>query len=301
MKNLLLLILMLSALSTKSQTSVYHPFPDSNAVWNINFTSDCSFGSAIEDYSIALSGDTSIKSQIYHKLTIPYVQFYSTGTCTQYHTASYRGAIRQDIANKKVFYVPPAYETEQLLYDFTMQVGDTVKGFIGSYANPKDTVVSMDSVLINNNYRKRWNINPCYGIYFIEGIGSTYGLIEMSLGCITDQAGYSITCFNQDGHSLYPDTTTNCQLITSVNPADAILKQVKIFPNPSNGSFTIDIGQYQDIREIQVSNLLGNIVSRRQITNQKRINIDYLQSGTYIMTIIDKGNRKISRKIISCP
>lgn len=281
------------------QTNVYHPFPDSNAIWNIHFDVNCFMnGTGNEDYSIIISGDTLINNQTYHKLTTPYVLSYSTGTCGGI-TTGYKGAIRQDTTNKKVFFIPPADTTEKLLYDFTMQVGDTVKGYIGENALPQDIIVqSIDSVLAGSNYRKRWVINPCYQLDFIEGIGSTYGLIKRAPGCAVDQAYYTITCFQQNGQALYPDTTANCQLITSLNSIDKIGCQINAFPNPSNGSFTVNFGQ--SIKEIRLADLLGNTVLQQMVNNTSKIEISNLQSGYYTLTAIDKNNKTTVRKIIIC-
>jgi len=300
MRKFLLFCATLLTIFANGQTSVYHHFPDSNAVWNFNFILYCMYGTANQDYSIMISGDTLINSQTYHKLTTPFVQSFSTGTCDEILTG-YKGAIRQDTTNRKVFYIPPNNLTEQLLYDFNMQVGDTVQGYIEGYAYEPDIVQSIDSVLVGNNYRKRWNINTCYNIHFIEGIGSTYGLIQQSPGCITDHADYSITCFQQNGQSLHPDTTSNCQLITSVNTFNPTSNQVKVFPNPSNGFFTVDFDQPLNITEIQVIDMLGNIVNRQKTNNKKTINIDNLLGGTYILTVFDKDNKIINRIIISSP
>lgn len=302
MIKLLLLSAILTALSAKSQTSVYHPFPDRNAYWNINLSQPmCFMGFAYEDYSITISGDTIINNQLYHKLTTPYVQAYITGNCTQQNFPGYQGAIRQDIINKKVFYVPPAQLTEQILYDFTLEVGDTVKGYLQTFNSTPDIVVEIDSVLIGNNYHKRWLINPCYEIYLIEGVGSTFGLLKFSLGCITDMDSYFLNCFSQEGQVLYPDTFTDCQLNTSVLNNGIISDQINIYPNPSDGSFTVDLGQPNDIKEIRLTNMIGNIVFRKQISNQNKVNIDNLPGGAYIFTIINKENRTTNRKAISCP
>jgi hypothetical protein len=209
MKKLFLFIATIASLNAKSQTSVYHPFPDSSAIWNFECGLFCFMGSTVENYSIVISGDTTINSVTYHKLTTPYIQAVMLGTCTANY-AGYKGAFRNDVANKKVFYVPPSNSIEQLLYDFTMQVGDTVKGFLETFTFPSDIVNSIDSVLVGSNYRKRWNIDPCYYVSIIEGIGSTYGLVQPSPGCFVDQANYWLTCFSQNNFTLYPDTTANC-------------------------------------------------------------------------------------------
>lgn len=303
MKKLLLLIATLSVFSAKSQTFVYHPFPESNATWNINMSQGMCFmgGFSSEDYSITFSGDTIIENLAYQKLTSPFVQSNFTGGCTQINFPGYQGAIRQDVTNKKVYYVPPSQLTEQLLYDFTMEVGDTVKGYLESFNYPLDIVTEIDSVLVGDNYRKRWFINPCYEIYLIEGIGSTFGLLKPSLGCATDMDYYSLTCFNQNGQSLYPDPSAECQLITSTNDIDAKSDAVLVFPNPSNGSFTVEFYRPIDILEVRLSDMIGNIVFQTQISNQNKINIANLPSGAYILTIIKKDNIATIRKIISCP
>ena len=240
------------------------------------------------NYSIIISGDTLINGLLYQKLTIV-------------NPLWYKGSIRQDTINRKVFIIPPAAATEELLYDFTMQVGDTVKGYIENYLNTKDIVENIDTVLVGNNYRKRWKINSGYSIYFIEGIGSTYGLVEYSPGTIVDGPDFSISCFRQNSITIYPDTITNCELITSVKPIEIQNNQLRIYPNPSNGSFTIEFDESLAIKEIRLTDLLGKIVFQQQTDNRTKIEITNLRNEIYILTIIDKNNLLINKKIISCP
>ncbi len=120
MKKLLIILPVFTVLFAGAQTSVYHPFPDSNAIWNIEFVMQCSFSTDIKKYSILLDGDTLINGQLYHKLTTPFVQTYSSVSCFDI-PAGYKGSVRQDTAAKKVFIVPPSTVDEMLLYDFNMQ------------------------------------------------------------------------------------------------------------------------------------------------------------------------------------
>lgn len=303
MRKLLLFIAALSVLSAQSQTSVYHPFPDSNARWNIHMAQGMCFmgGWSDEDYSIMISGDTIIDSQIYHKLTTPWVEVVSTGGCTQQNFSGYQGAIRQDIPGKKVFFVPPSASEENLLYDFNLEVGDTVRGYLQLFYGSTDVVTEIDSVLVGDNYRKRWSVNPCYGIYLIEGIGSTFGLLAPSPGCMTDMNDYSLTCFNQDGQGVYPGPFSECLLITSVNNPDLAAEAVHIFPNPSNGSFTVAFDSPEEITEIRISGITGNTVFQKKTENLSTVSITDIPAGTYILTITDRESRSSNRKIISCP
>ncbi len=301
MKNLLLFITVILTLSSMAQKSDYYPLPDSNAQWNMHFSLMGYPGPAHEEfYSIIISGDTIINSLSYQKLMIPFVQSSGKST-TSLITPGYKGAIRQDTLNRTVFIVPPAKVTEQLLYDFSMQVGDTVRGYIETNTNPKDVVESIDSVLVGNNYHKRWNINSNYYISFIEGVGSTYGLIEYSPGGVVDWADISTTCFRHNGIILYPDTATNCELITSILPGDKKIDGFRIYPNPSHGSFTVEFDKSMNIEEIRLTDLFGRIILKQQTSNLTKIEIGNLQDQTYILTIINKDSKTSNKKIISCP
>jgi hypothetical protein len=302
MRKILVLLPTIMVMFAAAQTNIYHPFPDSNACWNITYYQYyCTFGDAFEDYSITISGDTIINSESYLKLSTPCVNFYNSGTCTQTHYPGYKGAIRQDIPNKKVYFIPPISSTEYLLYDFNMNVGDTIQGYIASYSGTYDTVILIDSVLVGNDFRKRWYINDWYDIYFIEGIGSTYGLLENSPGYSTDAPGFTIDCFLQDGETLYPDTNLYCQLITTIRNIEDLSDFVQVFPNPSKGSFFIKFEQMNDFRNLQITDLVGNIVFQKEITDQKQLNTENLPAGVYLLTLTDKDNRTANKVLISCP
>lgn len=277
---------------TTAQSTTYYPFPDKNATWNFHWSLIGMYGDFDENYSISISGDTTINALTYHKLTTPFANTIAL--------RGYKGAIRQDIAAKKIYFVPRTETTEQLLYDFTLQVGDTVKGYIQANLSQKDTIKSIDSVLVGNSYRKRWLVNSNYNIYFIEGIGSTYGLFEQSPGSTPDFPDFSINCYRENTLTLYPDSQTNCELINSVKRIETNSNQIRILPNPQDGSLKIEFDN-TDIVEIKVIDLSGKVIYQQPTTNMKTILIDRLQNGLYILTGKDTTNRLITRKLMSWP
>ena len=281
----------------KAQTSVYHPFPDSNAVWNFNLQSYCfANGTANEYYSITFSTDTVIGSQTYHKLITPFVKSFSTGICGGY-PVGYKGAIRQDSAARKIFFVPPSGSAEQLLYDFNMQVGDTIQGYLDYFGLPS-TVQFIDSVLIGSTFRKRWNLS-CYGIQVIEGIGNTYGLIEYLPGCATDFPEYTLTCFSQNEATLYPDITNDCELITSVKSASSKMIVSTLFPNPFSSIATFTLDSEHDKTELKIYNTLGKQV-RQQMINALSTTIyrDGLSNGIYFYQVTSEKGQLTSGKFV---
>ncbi|MEI6684253.1 MAG: T9SS type A sorting domain-containing protein [Bacteroidota bacterium] len=295
MKNLIFFVAILTALSAKSQTNVYHPFPDSSAMWNIHYSYACMGGWSDQYYSVTISGDTVIGGVNYHKFTTPYIQSVASGCGGM--SAGYRGAVRQDVTQRKVFIVPPATVTEQLLYDFTLAAGDTVKGYTETQAYPRDVVQSIDSVMVGSSYRKRWNL-PCYDIHIIEGIGSTYGLFQFSPGCITDAPDFAISCFRQNGQTLYPDPTANCGLITSVNSPAAVDRKIRISPNPSHGSFTVEFEPGMKVTSFRLTDLPGRVLLRQYTDNRVQFTIRGIPRGIYLFTAITEDHQAITTRVI---
>jgi hypothetical protein len=299
-KLLLLLIVMLNLFQhplTQAQTSVYHPFPDSNAVWNFNHGQIWGCGPPLyyylsENYSIIINGDTIINSQQYHKLYIPFVQSNCIGTIVNQDTG-YFGCVREDTALRKVFYVYPNSSVDSLLYDFNLQAGDTVRGVL-AVSNPSyATVIAIDSVLVGSNYRKRWDINPWYNTYLIEGIGSTYNLTGPALQ-VTDGPDYSLVCFSQNGIPLYPDTATSCNLITGVIDIPE-QNNFTFSPNPATSEIRIE-NQDSRIEAVEVYDVVGGRV-KNLILNPSpsgeglRADVSSLSAGIYFVRVgMEKGS-----------
>ena len=99
-KTILIVFFSVIWLTDFCQTNVYHPFPDSNAIWIQN--SDGWYGTACWIYhyqNLYISGDTLLSGHSYHKLYLneyvsefcappntPFPPFYSFG---QYYGANY--------------------------------------------------------------------------------------------------------------------------------------------------------------------------------------------------------------------
>lgn len=305
MKHLLVSILLIVSIGTKAQTWVYHPFPQVNSNWNLSQSFYCWTGipgPVAQSYSIFVSNDTVIGTETYHKLFIPYLKSDSTG-CTSASVTQgiYKGCIREDGIAKKVYYIKASLSTEKLLYDFNLQVGDTVFGELEVPGLAKDTVISIDSVEAwggGGVWLKRWFINSCYNIYIIEGVGSTYGLIEPSPGCGPDNMERDIMCMvcQLPTTGYYYPVITDCDMITSIN---SIAKEsnIEIFPNPSEGSFQIDFND-NSFQELIISNLLGDIILSEKIYSTNNLTVKNINNGIYILSLVDKDKRKINTKII---
>jgi hypothetical protein len=70
---------------------------------------------------------------------------------------------------------------------------------------------------------------------------------------------------------------------------------LSVFPNPSNGEFTIDVANAQDISELVIFNMLGQEVFRSPFTSTINLNVE---SGTYVLSLVRDGEIIGRKKII---
>lgn len=75
-----------------------------------------------------------------------------------------------------------------------------------------------------------------------------------------------------------------------------LINDLLVYPNPTNGEFKIK-SNYNSIKSVSISNMMGEIVFNRLIQNDHPIDISFLSSGFYILRI--SNNRIITtRKLV---
>lgn len=92
----------------------------------------------------------------------------------------------------------------------------------------------------------------------------------------------------------YKSSTLN---VANVNP----LKNIKLYPNPSNGVFSITNIQNMDLKTIEIYNVLGRLVKSVQpINNVSKldINLTNLNPGIYLLKLNNLNNQGVTRKLI---
>ncbi len=324
MKKLFLLIGITLAASSfgKGQTNVYHPFPDS-AYWRVDqdyyypVQFPCHY---VYYFHYYISGDTLINAEAYKKINssfklIHVFMWNPTSPTIPPPTSApggYVGALRDDPPSGKVWFVFKGTTTVSLLYDYNLVTGDTLKGClsIGGGFNTEMIVASVDSVLLGNQYRKRWIFNPCnismsgnyITPYIIEGIGSSAGLIEplctyaidwytRYLVCVKDSSG---TVFTSGYNSPY-----NCNLILALNDPETE-GMMGIYPNPFSDRTRIEFGKVCENATLTVINLYGQIVKQIEHINGESILLqrDHLGSGMYLIQLQQDHQVILSDKMV---
>ena len=177
MKNFILIsLLIIFCQNLLSQE--YVPFDFKNGIW---VCKEAYFGEEGFTYGIQFytKGDTIINGNLYQNL---YLYRIKTETFDLHPDTScgYYGAIRNN-SNKQVEYVNQDDTIPEIIYDFNLNLGDTIKNGYGKYEEHKLIVMSIDSVNYCGKYHKRYNLNDSTIMInqsLIEGIGFNSGLID---------------------------------------------------------------------------------------------------------------------------
>jgi hypothetical protein len=320
-KSISLLLLLVFAGGLKAQEYSYTPFPTENAQWSVN------------NEKYALYGDTIINEKKYSKV---YKQTADEAFEFDIDKAEYFCAIRNDVENKRVYgvykkdlpikyhdniyYTNRTSKKEFLLYDFSLNLGDTVSvanfdeaendGFIRYVKFKRVETIGIDItnntfvtlhdndsifVLANGEQRKRIlmeNISETLFQSWIEGIGSSDGPFNhynnFSFELFTIKR---LLCFNENEECLYKqssfDYDEDDDCFTNYYPDNVVENNendIMIYPNPTDDFINIENPSGSEY-SIDIYNDKGQKLISQSSSGISNINISDLPCGLYIITI----------------
>ncbi|GHV25507.1 hypothetical protein FACS1894176_04130 [Bacteroidia bacterium] len=216
----------------------------------------------------------------------------------------YLGAIREE--DGKVYarlnYGDYYYASDDfLLYDFTVQVGDTIKSMAleGALSYPDGiTVREIDEIeLENGEKRKRFFFNETSE--WIEGIGSSNGLFHDAMFHATNYGVSYLVCFQQNDVPLFVNTEKcldgKCceKLSTNLDIPYSNIESI-LFPNPTQGIVKImfPASSIEKSVSIKIVDSMGKILQSLTVINQELIEVDLSEYATaiyYIAVDFDKS------------
>ena len=218
MKKILLTIVLLIGFNQLFAQN-YTPLIDSTKMWSGMHTSYPQ-GIQVTTYT-KFCGDTTINRMEYFKVWETYD--------TLFQNWELIGTIREDIENKKVYF-RDTLGSEGILYDFNMNIGDTVNVvnyFYQSWGYPifYFKCVNIDSVFINNSYRNSYILNPLFredktrNNYetWIEGIGSDFGVLASSFSQIYGNT-WGFLCYYENAELIYDTPLNQCNITGDICP-----------------------------------------------------------------------------------
>ena len=320
MKKYYLVILISNVISFISFAQPYQPFPMSNTRWseegeysNLGGVWDTSH--TYYGYSYILAGDTLIDGKHYTLLkgqdTWSYITIYASLSVidTMYKINPLLqafGAIREDSFKKVWFkklslnsdiqlscfstYFLPV-DTEILLYDFNLQVGDSIH-WTSLWMDTFKHILAIDSIQFDDGiWRKRYRMWP-FGEYWIEGIGSTLGLFGFPtvnpycwLNCFWNNGQYDIIK-PQSGHVV-------CDSLISVGISQIPKPNLtfSLTPNLATTQLQIYLTTSTQPQHLKLINTLGQTIQQQTFsTNQLQLDISTLPSGVYFIELQNEIN-----------
>lgn len=315
-----ILTITLFILFTGAYSQNYHPIVYEYSGWNNVgwILQNNPTPIAADLYKCYFQDDTIINDQAYHKYYFDRTYHYIPTMNTIYTEDSnvYIGAMRNE--NKKYYFIPNDSTNEKLIYDFELDINDSVP--IGFKPYPAFREIIYDTshrVLFDGSKRKIYNTKIQnyagdiigYSTYF-ESLGNYNSLVHPDLFTVQNyDGGFEMFTYCENGQLLYdqpnlgwlPGENCSFPVITVEN---GTTPELIIKPNPTSGNnITIQLVTTQSGSEeydLILLNNYGQIVHRESkytsSNNQISLSLN-IPKGLYILCLT-YDHKTIMKKII---
>lgn len=292
MKNSFLFCMLITAFASFGQA--YTSMLGEGNEWHLT---SCFFGCITDVYYT--DGDTLVNGKTYKILE-------------GYHYINRNVLLRESISEQKIYVTltQPQFKEDVVLYDFSIQEGDSIKMFNPLTPFPENGgYFLLDSIkslpLADGNFYNHFYFTPTasnsqstQNAIWVEGVGS--------LSMITAPGGYPD--INKVGHlsCSFINTQSRYSNLDSINSCkplvlnlDTILEQQKIvvFQIKKN---IFRITPVQFLKNLVVYDLGGKIVKKQPIISQNTLDLDLsgVKSGVYILNLVQKNSQKQVFKLV---
>ncbi|MDF1675970.1 MAG: T9SS type A sorting domain-containing protein [Vicingaceae bacterium] len=303
------LIMVFLTLNIFSQTPNF--FID-NSVWTY-YTSESTEPGMLAYHTIlekdSIIGDTTINSLFYKKLFVrsQTTKHFLCSPCPSMFVdtvVSSEKYIRYDTLTKKVFLLEDTSTVEKCIYDFNLVVGDTTMMQQYGFPTYPYTIDSIKTILFfGSNVKKFYVSGGNSGDNFIiEGVGGSNGLTFFQPNEYVVSGGYYSTylaCF-QSGDSIFNNGGWTCPSFVVVSiKENKLKKQVKIYPNPNNGSFEMVLDAPFQQANLTIFDLTGKVIIQQKITqNNTQLNLLSNPKGMYFYQLLVDGKQVTGKLIV---
>ncbi len=216
--------------------------------------------------------------------------------------------ILMDLKTDSIWHIDTTYVEDILIYNFTMQVGDSLE-----IASPLSISLKLDSI-VNKTYpdgvsratyyyhSKHYHYG--YNQTFIKGLGSNIGLVYFPFDwlavdylslvsvCSEGQLLYLNSLYDSSGlYDLkindYCDEDSIEQAIPRLNGMsvkEITQKQISVYPNPAQSELFLDIPFMAENIRFEIYNSVGAIV-KSGVLDRNSISVSELSQGVYLLQI----------------
>lgn len=187
----------------------------------------------------------------------------------------------------------------ELLYDFTLSVGDSMTYYLDFSDNScKDSIVyyldSLSTLDVGGEslvvqhfsyYDLDWDIQGEKTV--IEKIGDLQSNFDIKAShyCFTDQGG-SWLCSFSNGEEEVGFLDEDCFQLP-LNTSDLLVPSIDIFPNPVNASFSIS--NIESLKSVHIYDISGRVIA--DYVPQNTYDISELKQGVYVLKVLNEDGR----------
>ena len=201
-------------------------------------------------------------------------------------------------ANKKIYF-RDLNNNQGLIYDFGATPGSLILVQNFYYGNYSDNVrvAGIDTVNYMGKYRKRFKIKynkDNYTDYWIEGIGSSQGILN---SCLSLVGGFrELLCVHENDTLIYQNAERGaCYIDQKVSGLSKNnFPEFNVTPNPSEGLIKVEWNDQNDYNYI-IYRPDGRKTNQGRLEKELHLN---LPSGIYILVILNKQHPVYRQKII---
>jgi hypothetical protein len=240
------------------------------------------------------------------------------------------GYLREDIASQKIYFLDVMGNPEILLYDFSMQIGDTINiNFFtsGYFETGTYRLDSIGTMTISAGTRRVFYLNcqTCSNsrtLPWVESLGNLGDVIYpysqnyegswFQLFCPDFPHDYTlfVTCFehnqkvyydscalaNVGGCFLYYDTCHYWNICGDIDELN--LLQFSIIPNPSQNKFTVESEIEINDAILEIYNTLGTKIFETTLSSKHQTLNTNLPAGIYFVNLRNERNSYNQKLII---
>ncbi len=250
-------LMMMGGMTMKAQD--YHPIVEDGKQWNVLFSYPWNPPEPPHRYTdiYKIEGDTLVDG-------VPYKVMYATRN--EDLTGWNLWGFLRETEDGQVFSRRPSTSDEQLLYDFSMEVGDTICMCDYGYDECCMVVVEKGEILVNEEPRQQIVLEYPFGETetWIEGIGSLYGIIDSGshflVGGSTD-----LLCYYEDGDLIWQNSypsINSCYFVYPSQHGDLVISPT-----------TLTFESYYESQTIHLINQTDNPVTISDIDIQPNNNM----------------------------
>ena len=144
------------------------------------------------------------------------------------------------------------------------------------------------------------NLYPSH-TYSAAGLYSICVTVSVSCGTVTAQYCYVANIFKSSQDNSMLTVNVRQSIPTGMQHQTAEIKELRVFPNPGKGEFTLLLaGSDRENIELTVYNLLGEKVFAKQYAKQDQLNLDlnHLSSGQYYVQASSQSGNYYKKIVI---